>query len=94
MDFETGAAKIREAGRDLTLSMRMTTDVRRKREVYISPDGERRVAVSGSSAEIRQDIDAYARAGLEYYCASIDHPAATEIIADLRRFSTEVMRSY
>lgn len=92
--FSAGAAKIREAKRHVTLSMRMTTDVRRKREVYVGANNERRVAVSGSSEEIRREIDGYAEAGLEYYCASMNHPSAAEIIEDLRKFSAEVVRSY
>ena len=92
--FSAGASKVREAKREVTLSMRMTTDVRKKREVYVGANNEKRVAVSGTAAEIRKQIDAYAEVGLEYYCASINHPAASEIIADLRRFSSEVVRSY
>jgi probable F420-dependent oxidoreductase len=92
--FRKGAQRIKETGRSITLSMRMTTDVRKKREQYTTPTGERRVAVSGTSTEIRKEIDGYAEAGLEYYCASINHPSAKEIIADLRKFSTEVMKSY
>lgn len=93
-DFRRGADAIRSSGRDITLSMRMTTDVRKKREAYQGANREKRAAVSGSAAEIRRQIDDYARAGLEYYCASINHPAAAEIIADLRRFSSEVIGSY
>ncbi|MDG6983370.1 MAG: LLM class F420-dependent oxidoreductase [Nitrososphaerota archaeon] len=92
--FSAGASRIRGAERKVTLSMRMTTDVRKKRDVYVGANNEKRVAVSGTAAEIRKQIDAYALAGLEYYCASINHPAASEIIADLRRFSSEVVRSY
>lgn len=92
--FEKGARALREAGRRLTLSMRVTTDVRKKRENYAAPNGARRVSVSGSGAEIRKEIDAYAGAGLEYYCASINHHDAVEIIADLRKFASEVVGSY
>ena len=74
--------------------MRMTTDVRKKRESYVGPNQEKRVAVSGSSAEIRKQIDGYVEAGLEYYCASMNHPAAADIIADLRKFASEVIGSY
>ncbi|HKT21593.1 MAG TPA: TIGR03619 family F420-dependent LLM class oxidoreductase, partial [Nitrososphaerales archaeon] len=93
-DFAAGAAKIRDVKRPITLSIRMTTDVRKKRDVYVGANNERRVAVSGSGAEIRKQIDAYATAGLEYYCASMNHPAAADIVADLRKFSAEVIRSY
>jgi probable F420-dependent oxidoreductase len=92
--FAAGASKIRNAKKGATLSMRMTTDLRKKRDVYVGANNEKRVAVSGTAAEIRKDIDAYAKAGLEYYCASINHPAAAEIIKDLRKFSAEVVRSY
>jgi probable F420-dependent oxidoreductase len=93
-EFANGAHRVKESGRGLTVSMRMTTDVRKKRERYSTPSGERRMAVSGSSAEIRKEIDEYADAGLEYYCASMNHPKATEINVDLRKFSREVLRSY
>ncbi len=93
-EFGKGVQRIKESGRSVTISMRMTTDVRKKREQYIAPNRERRVAVSGTSAEIRKEIDGYAEAGLEYYCASINHPAAQEIISDLKKFSVEVMKSY
>ena len=92
--FRRGVEEIRKSGRDVTISMRMTTDVRKKREPYVGANNERRVAVSGSAAEIRRDIDAFAEAGLQYYCASINHPAAADIIADLKKFSSEVVRSY
>jgi probable F420-dependent oxidoreductase len=92
--FREGAQVISRAGKKITLSMRMTTDVRKKREAYVAPNKEKRVAVSGSASEIRKEIDAYEEAGLEYYCASINHPAATDIVVDLRKFASEVIRSY
>jgi probable F420-dependent oxidoreductase len=92
--FAEGARRIRESGRHITLSVRMTTDVRKKREAYVGTNNQKRVVVSGSAAEIRKQIDAYAQAGLEYYCASINHPAASEIVADLRKFASEVIGSY
>jgi probable F420-dependent oxidoreductase len=92
--FRAGVQSIRQAGRDITLSIRMTTDVRKRRGSTTSPGGERRVVVSGTAAEIRKEIDAYAEAGLEYYCASINHPAAQDIVADLKKFATEVVCSY
>jgi hypothetical protein len=72
----------------------MTTDVRKRREAYVGPNNEKRVTVSGTPAEIRSDIDSYTNAGLQYYCASINHPAAADIIADLRKFASDVIRSY
>ena len=92
--FRAGADEIRRSKRDVTLSIRMTTDVRKKRAPYSGPNSEKRIAVSGSPAEIRKEIDAYADAGLEHYCASINHPSAQDIVADLKLFSSEVMRSY
>jgi len=92
--FSSGAEEIRRSKKEATLSMRMTTDVRKRRDPYVGANKERRVAVSGSPSEIRKGIDAYAKAGLEYYCASINHPSAGDIIADLKLFSAEVIRSY
>ncbi len=92
--FRKGAEWIRKSGKDVTLSMRMTTDVRKKREAYAGPGKERRVAVSGTATEIRKEVDRYEAAGLEYYCASINHPSAANIVADLRKFAADVMSSY
>ena len=74
--------------------MRITTDVRRRRAPYAGPNNEKRIAVSGSTTDIRKQIDAYAKAGLEYYCALINHPSTEDIVADLKLLSAEVMRSY
>lgn len=92
--FSAGADKLRGSGRELTLSARMTTDVRKKRESVVAPSGEKRVVVSGSAEEIRKEIGDYEKAGLDYYCASMNHPAAADIIADVLRFSADVIRSY
>jgi len=93
-DFRRGAEEIRLSKASATLSMRMTTDVRKKRAAYVGPNQERRVAISGSPAEIRKEIGEYESAGLEYYCASINHPLAADIVADLKLFSAEVLRSF
>ena len=93
-EFGRGAEAIRGSKKEAILSVRMTTDVRKKRPPYTGSGNEKRIAVSGSPAEIRREIDAYAQAGLEYYCAAINHPSAADIVADLKRFSSEVMRSY
>lgn len=93
-DLAKGVKAIVESGRDLTISMRMTTDVRKRREPTTDPGGERRLAVSGTASEMRASIGVYEKAGLQYYCAAINHPKAEEIVADLRKFAAEVVRSY
>ena len=92
--FAEGVRKIEQSERELTVSVRMTTDVRKKREDYVGANNEKRVAVSGSSEEIRRAIGAYADAGLDYYCASINHPDPGDIILDLKKFASEVVRSF
>jgi len=92
-DFKKGVESIRKSGRSITLSIRMTTDVRKKREAYAF-NKERRVVVSGSSSEIRKEIDGYVESGLDYYCASINHPDASDIITDLKKFGSDVIASY
>ena len=92
--FRKGARAVRKSGRKVALSVRMTTDVRKKRPAFTAANGERRVTVSGSPAEIRKEIDAYAEAGLDYYCAAIIHPQAEEIVRDLRAFASDVVKSY
>lgn len=93
-EFSKGAARLRESGRALTLSVRMTTDMRKKREAYVGSNSEKRTAVSGSAAEIRSEIGRYESAGLEYYCASMNHPSSAEIAKDIRKFAADVIRSY
>lgn len=92
--FEEGARKIRESARKVTLSMRMTVDVRKKREELTTSSGERRTVVSGTAEEIRGEIGRYEKAGLEYFCASMNHPSADDIIADLKKFARDVIASY
>jgi probable F420-dependent oxidoreductase len=93
-DFASGVDKIRASGRRLTMSVRMTTDVRKKRESYSSASGEKRTIASGSAAEIRKFIEGFEDAGLAYYCASILHPSAADIMADLKKFAADIVRSY
>jgi probable F420-dependent oxidoreductase len=93
-EFRERAAKLREARKEATISLRMTTDVRKKRGELVGVNGEKRVTVSGSADEIRKEIDGYAEAGLQYYCASMNHPSAADIVSDVRKFSAEVVRSY
>ena len=92
--FRAGAETIARSGRKLTLSLRVTVDVRKKRDDLAGHDGERRVSFSGSPDEIRSAVEAYQSAGLGYCCVSILHPSATEIIADLRKFAADIVSSY
>jgi probable F420-dependent oxidoreductase len=93
-NFAVGAERIHEAKRKITLSMRMTVDVRKKWEELTTSRGERRTVISGSAEEIRKGIDGYAAAGLEYLCASMMHPSASDIVADVKKFANDVIRSY
>ncbi len=92
--FRSGVEKIRRSRDDVTISVRMTTDVRKKRDAVTLPSGEKRTVVSGTAAEIRHTIDEFADAGLDYFCASIMHPSAADITIDLKKFAGDVMRSY
>ncbi len=92
--YKAGSDMIAKSGKKLTHSIRVTVDVRKKREDSVAPSGERRTYISGGPAEIRRSIDAYASAGLEYLCAAILHPSADEMIADIKKFASEVVRSY
>lgn len=92
--FREGVQKIRAAGKNVTFSVRMTTDMRKKREDVTLPGGEKRMLASGSAAEIMKTIGDFEDAGLEYFCASIMHPSAEDIMLDLKKFSAEIMGSY
>lgn len=92
--FAAGAERIRSSGRKLTISLRLGTDARKKRDAVVSPSGERRAVLSGSADEIRQELSLYEEAGLEYFCCSVLRPSAEEIASDLRKFAAEVVRSY
>jgi alkanesulfonate monooxygenase SsuD/methylene tetrahydromethanopterin reductase-like flavin-dependent oxidoreductase (luciferase family) len=93
--FTSGVSSIKLSGKKITISMRMNTDIRKKRAAEAtSPSGERMTVLSGTREEILKRLEEYRAGGLEYFCASILHPAAAEIIADIRRFSKEVIRSF
>ncbi len=92
--FTEGAETIAKCGRRLALSLRVTVDVRKKREDLPGRDGEKRTSFSGSPDEIRSSVEAYQSAGLGYCCASILHPSAPEIIRDVRKFAADVIASY
>jgi probable F420-dependent oxidoreductase len=92
--FRAGVEKIRNAQKKITLSVRMTVDVRKKRDAMALSRGEKRTVASGNAAEIRKTIGEFEVAGLEYFCASIMHPDAAETAADLKKFATDVVRSY
>lgn len=93
-DFGEGVRKIRESGKKLTISMRITTDIRKKREDVVLATGEKWGAISGSRDDVLGKLEEYRTAGLDYLCASILHPSAKAIIADLRKFSSDIIRSY
>jgi len=46
--FKAGADAVGKSGRDITLSLRVTVDVRKKREDVAGRDGEKRVSFSGN----------------------------------------------
>jgi probable F420-dependent oxidoreductase len=92
--FRAGAEAIAKSGKKLTVSLRVTVDVRKKREGLAGHDGEKRTSFSGSPDEIRSSVEAYLSAGLGYCCASILHPTAAEIIEDLRKFAADIISSY
>ena len=89
-----GVDMIRKSGRDITISMRITTDVRKKRDEYISATGERRVSLSGDKSEISARLDEYAQAGLDYLVSYIFRETVDQITADIKKFSNEIVGSY
>lgn len=92
--FSAGVGRIRESGSKLTVSIRMNTDMRKKREDTVSASGERRTSFSGGPTGVRKALEEYAREGLEYPCVSILHPSLEEILEDVRSFGRDVIRSY
>jgi alkanesulfonate monooxygenase SsuD/methylene tetrahydromethanopterin reductase-like flavin-dependent oxidoreductase (luciferase family) len=92
--FKEGVEKIRRSDREVTISVRMTTGVRKKREDAALPGGEKRRILSGGPSEMRKTLSQLEEAGLDYSCASTMYPAAADIEADLKKFGAEVVRSY
>jgi probable F420-dependent oxidoreductase len=92
--FKAGAEAVAMSGKKITLSLRVTVDVRKRREGMVGHDGEKRVSLSGSADEIRSDLDSYQEAGLGYCCASILHSTASDVIADIRKFASDIIGSY
>ncbi len=88
-----GERKLRESGQK-TISLRMTVDVRKKREDYVSADGEKRLAISGTSEQMSKRLEEYRRSGLEHIVAYIYHDEAREIAIDVKKFSKEIIGSY
>jgi probable F420-dependent oxidoreductase len=92
--FRRGVEEISKTRKEFEFSMRMTVDVRKKREPYVGAGGERRVAVSGSPDELRKGVGEYEKAGLGHFAASILHQNEADITADMKTFSKEVVGSY
>jgi len=89
-----GAGRVKKAGTEKTISVRLTVEVKRRREDYVSADGEKRVTLSGSREEMSRKLDEYAKAGLEYLVAYIYRDEVREMVADIAKFSGEIIRSY
>jgi probable F420-dependent oxidoreductase len=89
-----GVQKLRGSERELTISLRMTTDVRKKRDEVSTSTGEKRAVVSGTREEIAAALEKYEDAGLQYYCASMLHPDVGEILKDIGTFSSEFISSF
>ena len=85
---------MKKTGTEKTISVRLTVDVRRRREDYVSPDGEKMVTLSGSREEMARTLEEYAKGGLDYLVAYIYRDEVREIIADVMKFSGEIIRSY
>ena len=89
-----GVEKIRRSGRNVAISLRITTDVHNKRDEYASATGERRVYLSGDREEITARLEEYKKVGLDYLVAYIFRESADEIVADIKKFSNDIMGSY
>ena len=89
-----GVETIKSMGGHVTISTRTTVDLRKKREPVVLPSGEERGVVSGTAADVKSGIEAYEKVGVEHFCASMNHPLASEIIFDLRKFGTDVIDSF
>jgi hypothetical protein len=74
--------------------MRITTDVRKRRDDYVSATGEKRVSLSGNRSEILKRLEEYERAGLDYLVPYIFRESAVEIVADIKQFASEIIGSY
>jgi probable F420-dependent oxidoreductase len=92
--LKRGADRIHRSGREVTISMRITTDVRKRRDDYVSATGEKRVSLSGSRGEILKRLEEYERAGLDYLVPYIFRESSVEIVADIKQFASEIMGSY
>ncbi len=88
-----GARRLRSSGQK-TISVRMTVDVRKKREDYLSADGEKRSTISGTSEQMGKRLEEYRESGLDHLVAYIYHDEAREIEMDVQKFSKEIIGSY
>lgn len=82
--FRHGAGIFSKSKSNITLSLRIAVDLRKRREIYISPSGERKVAISDDREKILNEIEEYEEAGLDHLIASILHKDADEIIGSYK----------
>ncbi|MDA4128547.1 MAG: TIGR03619 family F420-dependent LLM class oxidoreductase [Thaumarchaeota archaeon] len=89
-----GIHRIRKSGRKVLITMRITTDLMRKRDDVVLPNGEKRKILSGTRGEIVAQLDEYKIAGLEYSCVYFYHDDTSQIITDVKKFAADIVRSY
>ncbi len=88
-----GARRLRKSGQK-TVSVRMTVDVRKKREDYVSADGGKRLTISGTSEQMGKRLEEYRESGLDHLVAYIYHDEVREIEKDVQKFSKEIIGSH
>lgn len=92
--IERGVKIIRKSGRKVTISLRISADMKGGRPSYRSASGEKRVGLSGSRQDIVRMVEDYVSAGVEHFVVFINSPNSEQLFADIKKFSSDLVRSF
>jgi probable F420-dependent oxidoreductase len=87
------AEKIRNSGRKLEISLRITVDPRNRRSQYTS-SGERRVLLSGSRTNMVDQVEAYGNAGAARLVLYFGNVSAASYEDAAKKFARDVSSSF
>jgi probable F420-dependent oxidoreductase len=94
LQVERGVKMIRRRGRKVTISLRITTDLKGGRSSYRAASGEEQVGLAGSRQDIVRTIEVYESAGVEYFVVFLNSPNSDQLFEDMKKFSSDILRSF
>lgn len=95
--IDSGRAKIKELAKDrkVSLTVRMTIDIGRRRDfAYKSSSGERRTIIGGTAAQASKMLEEYETSGIEHMVCYFGDKPKEDIFKAARLFAREVKPSF